>query len=231
MRDGVGTRAGVVLTGLAACFKAFATVRGFLPGSNAVSDSRLYSIAAIAKILDMPESTLHYWKNRFDDVLPSLGAGRSKRFRAEAVAIFREIGGLLGQGLSAGDVRSELARRYPVNVGGDARRVKAASVLAVPQADAVLALAAGIGSEIARSLAEHLVRLGPVGGACAPGLPEATVQELRAELEQAREQGAALANKVGVLESELMRLRKDRRELEAYLVDKINALRRPGPPA
>jgi len=193
-----------------------------------VTDSRLYSIAAIAKILDVPESTLHYWKNRFDDVLPSIGAGRGKRFRGEAVDIFREIGGMLGQGLSAGDVRSELMRKYPVNVGGEAQRFEPASAPAAAQPDVMLAMAAGIGSEIARALAEHLGRLGQTGGPALAALPDGVALELRAELELARAENAALGDKVRVLESELVRIRKDRRELEAYLVDKINALRRPG---
>ena len=75
-----------------------------------MAETRLYSIAAIAKALDVPESTLHYWKNRFDDVLPSVGRGRGKRFRAEALDIFRAIGGMLAQGMSSADVRATLAR-------------------------------------------------------------------------------------------------------------------------
>ncbi|MHC1790816.1 MerR family transcriptional regulator [Solidesulfovibrio sp.] len=189
-------------------------------------DSRLYSIAAIGKILDVPESTLHYWKNRFDEVLPSLGHGRNKRFRAEALEVFRDIGTMLGQGMSARDVRTELARRYPVNVGGAPQPSVPASGLAVYpaalQPEAVLGMAAAIGSEIARTLAEHLGRMGP-----AAALPGDAVRDIRAELEQTRAENAALADKVRVLESELMRIRKDRRELENYLVDKINGLRRP----
>ena len=198
-----------------------------------MADSRLYSIAAIAKILDVPESTLHYWKNRFDDVLPSMGNGRNKRFRAEAVEVFREIGGMLGQGMATGDVRAALSRRYPVNVGGEVVAAGASGPsglagqgVAAGQAETMLAMAAAIGSEIARSLAEHLGRAG--GPAAVPALPQETVAALREELEQARAEGAALGGKVRVLEAELMRIRKDRRELENYLVDKINALRRPG---
>ena len=35
-----------------------------------------------------------------------------------------------------------------------------------------------------------------------------------------------MTEKMRLLEAELVRLRKDRRDLESYLVDKINALRR-----
>jgi DNA-binding transcriptional MerR regulator len=194
-----------------------------------VPDSRLYSIAAIAKILDVPESTLHYWKNRFEDMLPSYGAGRGKRFRAEAVEVFRDIGAMLSQGMAAGDVRAALARRYPVNVGGLAETVPVVQVGSPAggggDAQAMLAMATAIGSEIARTLAEQLGRAG-LGAQTA--LPGAALEALAADLEQTRAANAALSEKVGVLEAELMRIRKDRRELESYLVDKINALRRPG---
>ena len=78
--------------------------------------AKLYSIAAIAKLLDLPESTLHYWKNRFDQLLPSVGQGRHRRFRADAVDIFRAIGNLLGSGLSVADAKAELSKTLPMNV-------------------------------------------------------------------------------------------------------------------
>ena len=192
-----------------------------------MADNRLYSIAAMAKILDMPESTLHYWKNRFDDVLPSFGTGRGKRYRAEAVEIFRDIGAMLAQGLSAGDVRSELARRYPVNVGGGEVQRQTAPLAAtagpagIVDAQTMLAMASAIGAEIARTLAEQLGR-GLSGGPAA--LPETTVTAIQGELAEARAENAALADKMRVLESELVRLRKDRRELENHLLGKIKAL-------
>jgi DNA-binding transcriptional MerR regulator len=214
------------LTGQGAAVQGFGTT--YFREAD-VADNRLYSIAAMAKILDMPESTLHYWKNRFDDVLPSFGTGRGKRYRAEAVEIFRDIGALLAQGLSAGDVRAQLARRYPVNVGSS----QAQSPTAPPamtagdraggavDAQTMLAMASAIGAEIARTLAEQLTRGGPAGPAA---LPEATAAAIQGELAEARAENAALADKMRVLESELVRLRKDRRELENHLLGKIRAL-------
>lgn len=190
--------------------------------------NRLYSVAAIAKLLEMPESTLHYWKNRFDDVLPSVGQGRGKRFRPEAVDIFRAIGRLLGQGLSAADARTELVRRYPVNIPHQPPEPENAAAAAAPQAGAfggeeALALAATLGAEIARSLLAHLGQGLPPANATA-GLDAAA---LAGELAAVRSENACLTEKMRLLENELVRLRKDRRELETYLVDKLNALRRP----
>ncbi|MGE4538883.1 MAG: MerR family transcriptional regulator [Desulfovibrio sp.] len=204
-----------------------------------MSENRLYSVAAIAKLLDMPESTLHYWKNRFDEVLPSVGRGRSKRFRPEAVEVFQAIGRLLGQGLSASDVRAELMRQFPVNVAHESAAEATFSTVATPASPpttviagegalsvgdpAAMAMAAGIGTEIARSImAQFQQHFPPVQ----PALPEETAEGLRAQLEALRGENAAMAEKMHLLEAELVRLRKDRRELENYLVDKINALRR-----
>jgi len=191
-----------------------------------VADNRLYSVAAIAKMLDVPESTLHYWKNRFDDVLPSLGRGRNKRFRPEAVDIFRAIGRMLGQGMSCADARAELARQYPVNVAPETTgAVEALAAVRDSEPEGALAVASRIGSEIAKSLLTHLQQLGsrPVAA-----LPDRTAETLTAELAEVRSENATLQEKMRLLEAELVRLRKDRRDLEAYLVDKINALRSSG---
>ena len=193
-----------------------------------MAEQRLYSVAAIARILDAPESTLHYWKNRFEDLLPSVGEGRGKRFRPEAVEIFRGIGRLLAQGMSAGDVRAELARQYPVNAVSHPTQQATAVTPGRDEAGALggegtLAVAARIGAEIARSLLAHL-QPAPVPGPAA--LPDETLLGLTSDLAEVRSENAALTEKMRLLEAELLRLRKDRRELESYLVDKINALHR-----
>jgi len=187
-----------------------------------VADNRLYSVAAIAKMLDVPESTLHYWKNRFDDVLPSLGRGRNKRFRPEAVEIFRAIGRMLGQGMSCADARAELARQYPVNVAPDVPEpVTSPDPVRDTTPEGVLAVASRIGSEIAKSLLVHLQQAAPQP----PALPDQMAAGLSVELDKVRSENEALQEKMRLLEAELVRLRKDRRDLENYLVDKINALR------
>ncbi len=193
-----------------------------------MAENRLYSVAAIAKLLDVPESTLHYWKNRFDDVLPSVGQGRGKRFRPEALDIFRAIGRMLGQGMSSADVRAELARQYPVNVAAQATVDIAPASPATPGTEGAVAVASRIGAEIARSLLAHLHHGLPLQ---AGALPEETTRGLQSELTSMRDENAALSEKMRLLEAELVRLRKDRRELENYLVEKINALRRRDDPS
>ena len=182
-------------------------------------ENRLYSIAAVARQLDVPESTLHYWKNRFRDHLPSLGEGRGRRFRSESLEIFRAIAEGLGRGLSVAEVKADLAGRFPVNVvaGRSLAKAKNAAGTGLPAGLGLEEAAAVFGREMARVLTGFL------GGQPVPGtaLPGGDSPALAAEVEALRDKNQALEAKLGVLESELMRLRKDGRELEKYLVEKI----------
>ena len=184
-----------------------------------MQEARLYAIAAIAKILDQPESTLHYWKNRFDAFLPSVGEGRHKRFRPEALEIFKTIHQLLRQGLSAADVRVELSRLFPMNVTpgeSGATGAPGPGSLALPSQET----AALIGREIALAIGEQL--RGMLAGGAQPLALEG-VDTLKDDLATVKTQNEELLAKMKVLEAELTRLRKDGRDMEKYLLDKISA--------
>lgn len=191
-----------------------------------MDQTKLYSIAAVAKLLDVPESTLHYWKNRFDASLPSIGRGRGRRFRPEAVEVFRTIAGLLESGLSAADVRAELARRFPVNVTPEAGPEPLPPTRLSPAED----LAGRIGIGIAEAVAQRMRELMALPGQT----PGRDVQELKdglgaaqARIETLQAENEDLVNKLRVLEAELVRLRKDGRENQKHLLEKIRALGHP----
>ena len=199
--------------------------------------TKLLSVAEISRILDVPESTLHYWKNRFAQYLPSVGQKRQKRFRPEAVDVFGAISEMLRDGHSARDVMAELARRYPLTPSSvDERSREQYSPPTGPvgqcaPAPESMQMAAAIGAEIARTIGEHLGRM--LGGS-APALPESLdhigedIQEIRHAVDDQcrtmdciQAENDELKNKLAVMEAELVRLRKDRRELEKFLLDKI----------
>lgn len=198
--------------------------------------AKLYSIAAIAKILDLPESTLHYWKNRFDQFLPATGEGRHKRFQPEALDVFRVIHELLESGLQVSDAKAELMRRMH-GTEGDAATVIAPVPVQPVGAGAGLngeELAMRIGAAMAEAIGQRLQGIlgstGFPGGAGATGmmLPAETVGNLTSGLAQAQEEIEAmrrtnedLSGKLKVLEAELIRLRKDGREMEKHLLGKI----------
>jgi DNA-binding transcriptional MerR regulator len=195
-----------------------------------MSQSRLLSISAIAKDLGQPESTLHYWKNRFEPFLPSMGQGRHKRFRAEAVEVFRRIGELLRSGMSTEDVREELRRSFPVTVEtGEAvagLSDRQGQGQGQTQTQALAEMAAAIGMEIAKAIGSHLSGLlaGNSQAALVSADPEGFGDELdmaREELAELKSQNRDMESKLAVFEAELVRLRKDSREMEKYLLSKI----------
>ncbi len=200
-------------------------------------DKQLLSIAEIARQLEVPESTLHYWKNRFAQYLPSMGKKRQKRFKPEAVEIFSIISERLKQGHTAEDVMSELSRKYPVNAAlmEDASQDTYSGAMQLSSQsslDPAIQIATAIGAEIAKSITEGLKDMS------SPAPQNALPENFREDMDQAvtmiteqgedvealKEENKALKEKLSVMESEMVRLRKDRRELEKYLLDKLKAV-------
>lgn len=204
-------------------------------------DKKLLSIAEISRLLEVPESTLHYWKNRFAQYLPSTGRNRQKRFRPEAVEVFRLISGMLKQGHTADDVMAELSRLYPVNVaidhespsGQPASQSSSPAPMSQANLEPAVQMAAAMGAEIAKSINEGLKGL----MACMPAnnaLPEDLQSCMDKAVKGLGEQGESiealksendqLKEKLSIMEAEMIRLRKDRREMEKYLLDKLKAV-------
>ncbi|WP_319583025.1 MerR family transcriptional regulator [uncultured Pseudodesulfovibrio sp.] len=200
-----------------------------------MTGKKVLSVAEIARELDLPESTVHYWKNRFAQHLPSVGRGRQKRFKPEAVEIFANISRLLKEGHTARDVMDRLSQEYPLQAdavpatsgGGQA------PVQAVGSMDQVMTMAAAIGMEIAKSVGEGIRSVLAAEGAEAPdvtdireGLEETALRISTAmqETEALRAENQELKEKLAVMEAEMVRLRKDRREMEKYLLDKIKSV-------
>ncbi|MDP3425998.1 MAG: MerR family transcriptional regulator [Humidesulfovibrio sp.] len=232
------------------------------------SEIRLLSVAEIARRLGVPESTVHYWKNRFAQHLPSQGSGRQKRFRSEAVDVFRVIAEMFSLGHSTQDVMETLGKRFPLTatMDGDPNAVGTGAPFGQREAhygqdqwgqdqqnpaalaDTALRMAAvmgkEMGAEIARSIAEGLRGIGgqpQLEGQDLAALPALDFEQLEAiksavdqsssrldaqsgEVARMSEENAELKTKLAVLETELVRLRKDRREMEKYLLDKIKSM-------
>jgi len=200
-----------------------------------MTGKKVLSVAEIARELDLPESTVHYWKNRFAQHLPSVGRGRQKRFKPEAVEIFANISRLLKEGHTARDVMDRLSRDYPLQADAVPAAAGDGAVPAQPvgSMEQVMTMAAAIGLEIAKSVGEGIRSvLDPESAATADvsevrkGLEEAAsrIGETMQETESLRAENRELKEKLAVMEAEMVRLRKDRREMEKYLLDKIKSV-------
>jgi len=70
----------------------------------------------IAKQLDVPESSLRKYRELFSDFIPGVGTGRSRRYRAEAVDILKDIRDMREeQHLPWDAITEKLAEKYPID--------------------------------------------------------------------------------------------------------------------
>ncbi|SMF36306.1 MerR family transcriptional regulator [Desulfovibrio gilichinskyi] len=208
-----------------------------------MTDKKLLSIAEISRLLEVPESTLHYWKNRFAQYLPSTGRNRQKRFKPEAVEIFSLIASMLKQGHTAEDVMADLSRKYPVNVAieqpsQDIPPQSSPAQFKSIEMEPAVQMAAAMGAEIAKSITEGLKgllsnitqRAIPAEGGMADELRcgmEKTAKDVceqGEDIQDLQKENICLKDKLSIMEAELVRLRKDRRELEKFLLDKLKAV-------
>jgi DNA-binding transcriptional MerR regulator len=77
----------------------------------------LLSVLAIAKRLQIPESTARYYARKFDDFLPSVGEGRQKRYREGAIKIIQIIADMAKENKSSDDIAKHLSQQFPINTG------------------------------------------------------------------------------------------------------------------
>ncbi|WP_319541649.1 MerR family transcriptional regulator [uncultured Pseudodesulfovibrio sp.] len=201
-----------------------------------MTGKKVLSVAEIARELELPESTVHYWKNRFAQHLPSVGRGRQKRFKPEAIEIFGTISRLLKEGHTARDVMDQLSQSYPLQAdalpmhGGNG---EVSTMMPVNAMEPAMKMAAAIGLEIAKSVGEGIRSvLDQSGGGSQDvtdirhGLEEAAerITSTMEETEALKNENRELKEKLAVMEAEMVRLRKDRREMEKYLLDKIKSV-------
>lgn len=200
-----------------------------------MTGKKVLSVAEIARELELPESTVHYWKNRFAQHLPSVGRGRQKRFKPEAVEVFATISRLLKEGHTARDVMDQLSQSYPLQADAMMEGATPGAQVAMSGGalEPAMKMAAAIGLEIAKSVGEGIRSVLAVDAEGGPG-----VSEVRHGLEEAarritttmeetqalKSENAELKEKLKIMEAEMVRLRKDRREMEKYLLDKIKAV-------
>ena len=72
----------------------------------------LLSVLAIAKRLNIPESTARYYVRKFDDFLPSVGDGRGKRYREGALEVLQIIVDMAKDNRSSTDIVNHLKQQF-----------------------------------------------------------------------------------------------------------------------
>ena len=76
-------------------------------------DTRLYTVRDIARELALPESTVRYYRNAFAAYLPSVGAGRRRRYPPEVIPLLR----LVAEGYAQNRPRVEIEQALTESLG------------------------------------------------------------------------------------------------------------------
>ncbi|MBA7500230.1 hypothetical protein ES704_02985 [subsurface metagenome] len=67
----------------------------------------LYTIARMAKLLSIPESTARYWRDRHSEHLPYIRSGRKRRYKKEALEALRLVAEMAKRNLTAEEIKIE----------------------------------------------------------------------------------------------------------------------------
>lgn len=67
------------------------------------------TLADIAKRLELPESTIRSWRDRYAAFIPTVGSGRKRRYEPEALQIFGTIAELSATGSNTAEIAEHLA--------------------------------------------------------------------------------------------------------------------------
>jgi DNA-binding transcriptional MerR regulator len=73
---------------------------------------KLFSIKQIAEALDIGESTIRYWRDRYKDFIPFIGYGRRTRYPVEALEVFKFIVERSLQGMRGIEIKEELEDNF-----------------------------------------------------------------------------------------------------------------------
>ena len=74
-----------------------------------MKSEKVFSVADIAKKIEIPRTTLNEWLNRYPQFIESRTRGKRKVYTEKAVETLREIAALRDYGRSAVEIEQELA--------------------------------------------------------------------------------------------------------------------------
>ena len=77
---------------------------------------KFYTIKELAHELDVGESTVRYWRDRYHEFIPSVGQGKRRKYRSEALEVLRFIQQEANRSKTAAEIKEGLTQIFPVNI-------------------------------------------------------------------------------------------------------------------
>lgn len=175
------------------------------------------SLREIGRRLDIPPSTIVYYKDRFQAHLPqAIGSGRAKRYSEEALDVFAAIREMFAKSWPAEQIEAELAAGHPESSASE----QASANRAKPRTPDLGGLA-----EALAGLSEDLTERNAL---------KSEIAALRENLDRIAAAQARLEQEFAVRETKLLErmdeLGRQNRRLEAMLAESGQTLSADGPP-
>ena len=170
-------------------------------------------VPALARLVELPETTTRRYVQALEDLLPQRRSGRLTLYDSEVASlVLPRAAELFGAGHRLPEVRRTLKKEFP----------RVDDAMTPPSTASPPAKLDALTSSFMEALNVLRLDLATMGSAL-----ERVQGELRDE-RSARvvlvQENADMKEKMVTLEAELVRLRKDRRELETFLLGKLKAI-------
>jgi DNA-binding transcriptional MerR regulator len=107
------------------------------PGGPAPGDRPVYSISAVARMLDIPVAKLRTWEDRYGQVVPARNVNGHRLFSRQQVEQLRFIRAQMSGGAGAADAHRVLAERIETGepLGGSAPRPAPRMLIQLAESD------------------------------------------------------------------------------------------------
>lgn len=79
-------------------------------------EKQLLTMTEIAKQLNLAESTARFYRDRFENYIPSIDEGRKKRYKPETIEVLRFITERYNRNLTAINIEDGLSRMVARNI-------------------------------------------------------------------------------------------------------------------
>jgi len=76
----------------------------------------LLTLQEIAKRLDMPPSTVQYYRDNFTEFMPAVKIGRYLKYEAEALEVIKDISEYFKNNETKQEIKNRLSAKYALNI-------------------------------------------------------------------------------------------------------------------
>lgn len=160
---------------------------------------KLLTIAEIAAQLKMPESTIRYYRDKYLDFIPYKGKGRNRRYKPEAIDVFRSIAECMEHNLTQDQVEERLTAEFTRSIDVPQERNPQTSTEQQTDISADLMTMNAAVMEIKQSMMQLAVAMS------AMNQQQQEIAELRKMVQESTDRERQLSERLEKLESESKR--------------------------